>query len=110
MTKEHSPTLSPWTRTKRLPPARRKKNHRAVAPDPHSSCPRHLLGWRPCRHVLELYAQLNDSEFLYVTDLQNTYDEARCFFWVHARAEVLRSLTDITYTVRFLALARWKYW
>jgi hypothetical protein len=77
-----------------------------------------------CRHALELYAQLNDSEFLYVSDLQSTYDEARCFFlqwvlgkeikelvnsarisavqagrkftWVHARAEVLRSLTDIT--------------
>ena len=89
-----------------------------------------------CRHVLELYSQLNDSEFLYVTDLQVTYDEARCFFlqwvlgkeikelvnsarisalqagrkftWVHARAEVLRSLTDITYTVRFLGLARLK--
>jgi hypothetical protein len=30
------------------------------------------------------------------------------FTWVHARAEVLRSLTDITYTVRFLALARLK--
>jgi hypothetical protein len=89
-----------------------------------------------CRHVLELYAQLTDSEFLYVRDLQSTYDEARCFFlqwilgkeieelvnsarisavqagrkftWVHARAEVLRSLTDITYTVRFVALARLK--
>ena len=37
-----------------------------------------------CRRPLELYAQLNDSEFLYVTDLQRTYDEARCFFlqWV----------------------------
>ncbi len=32
----------------------------------------------------------------------------RKFTWVHARAEVLRSLTDITYTVRFLALARLK--
>ena len=32
------------------------------------------------RHILELYSQLNDSEFLYVTDLQVTYDEARCFF------------------------------
>ncbi len=30
------------------------------------------------------------------------------FTWIHARAEVLRSLTDITYTVRFLALARLK--
>jgi hypothetical protein len=33
-----------------------------------------------CRHALELYAQLNDSEFSYVTDLQLIYDEARCFF------------------------------
>jgi hypothetical protein len=32
----------------------------------------------------------------------------RKFTWVHARAEVLRSLTDITYSVRFLALARLK--
>ncbi len=83
-----------------------------------------------------MYAQLTDSEFLYVSDLQSTYDEARCFFlqwvlgkeikelvnsarisavqagrkftWTHARAEVLRSLTDITYSVRFLALARLK--
>jgi hypothetical protein len=89
-----------------------------------------------CRHSLELYAQLNDSEFLYVSDLQSTYDEARCFFlqwvlgkeikelvnsarisavqagkkftWRHARDEVFRSLTDTTYTVRFLALARLK--
>jgi hypothetical protein len=37
-----------------------------------------------CRHVLELYVQLNDSEFSYVTDLQTIYDETRCFFlqWV----------------------------
>ena len=97
--------------------------------------PRHVAD-AACRHALELYAQLTDSEFLYVSDLQSTYDEARCFFlqwvlgkeikelvnsarisavqagrkftWVHARAEVLRSLTDITYTVRFLALARLK--
>ncbi len=97
--------------------------------------PRHAAD-ASCRHALELYAQLNDSEFLYVSDLQTTYDEARCFFlqwvlgkeikelvnsarlssvqagrkftWIHARAEVLRSLTDITYTVRFLALARLK--
>ncbi len=89
-----------------------------------------------CRHSLELYAQLTDSEFLYVSDLQSTYDEARCFFlqwvlgkeikelvnsarisvvqagkkftWIHARAEVLRSSTDITYSIRFLALARLK--
>jgi hypothetical protein len=97
--------------------------------------PRHAAD-ATCRHALELYAQLNDSEFLYVSDLQSTYDEARCFFlqwvlgkeikelvnsarisavqagkkftWRHARAEVLRSLTDITYTVRYLALARLK--
>ncbi len=97
--------------------------------------PRHAAD-ASCRHALELYAQLNDSEFLYVSDLQTTYNEARCFFlqwvlgkeikelvnsarissvqagrkftWIHARAEVLRSLTDITYTVRFLALARLK--
>jgi hypothetical protein len=97
--------------------------------------PRHAAN-AACRHSLELYAQLNDSEFLYVSDLQSTYDEARCFFlqwvlgreikelvnsarisavqagkkftWRHARNEVLRSLTDITYTVRFLALARLK--
>jgi hypothetical protein len=39
-----------------------------------------------CRHALELYVQLNDSEFSYVTaDLRLIqYDEARCFFlqWV----------------------------
>jgi hypothetical protein len=97
--------------------------------------PRHAAN-AACRHSLELYAQLNDSEFLYVSDLQSTYDEARCFFlqwvlgkeikelvnsarisavqagkkftWRHARDEVLRSITDITYTVRFLALARLK--
>ena len=87
-----------------------------------------------CRHVLELYVQLNDSEFSYVSDLHLVYDEARCFFlqwvlgkeikelvnsarileiqagnkftWRHAKAEVLRSLTDVTLTARFLALAR----
>ncbi len=32
-----------------------------------------------CRHVLELYAQLNDSEFSCVSDLHLVYDEARCF-------------------------------
>jgi hypothetical protein len=30
------------------------------------------------------------------------------FTWIHARTEVLRSLTDITYSVRFLAFARLK--
>jgi hypothetical protein len=97
--------------------------------------PRHVAD-ATCRHILELYAQLNDSEFLYVCDFQSTYDEARCFFlqwvlgkeikelvnsarisavqagrkftWIRALTEVLRSLTDITYTVRFLALARLK--
>jgi hypothetical protein len=88
-----------------------------------------------CRHALELYVQLNDdSEFSYVTDLQLLYDEARCFFlqcvlgketkelvnsarisavqvdqkftWVNAKAETLRTLTDVTLTARFLAVAR----
>jgi hypothetical protein len=68
-----------------------------------------------CRYPLELYAQLNDSEFAYVSELLSIYDETRCFFlqwllgkeikelvnsarisavqsgkpftWVHARAE-----------------------
>jgi hypothetical protein len=37
-----------------------------------------------CRHVLELYAQLTESEFSYVLDLQTIYDETRCFFlqWI----------------------------
>ena len=87
-----------------------------------------------CRHVLELYAQLTDSEFSYVADLQTIYDETRCFFlqwilgkeikelvnsarisavqtgdaftWTHAREETLRTLTDVTLTARFLAVAR----
>ena len=89
-----------------------------------------------CRYALELYIQLNDSEFAYVTELQVIYDETRCFFlqwllgkeikelvnsarisavqsgkpftWIHARAEVLKSLTDVTLTARFLALSRLK--
>jgi hypothetical protein len=32
------------------------------------------------RHALELYAQLNDFEFAYVTELQGIYDQTRCFF------------------------------
>ena len=88
------------------------------------------------RHALELYAQLNDSEFAYVTELQEIYDQTRCFFlqwllgkeikelvnsarisavqsgkpftWVHARAETLKSMTDVTLTARFLALSRLK--
>ncbi len=37
-----------------------------------------------CRYSLELYAQLNDSEFAYVSELQVIYDKARCFFlqWI----------------------------
>jgi hypothetical protein len=88
------------------------------------------------RNALELYVQLNDSEFAYVSELQNIYDETHCFFlqwllgkeikelvnsarisavqsgktftWVHARAEILKSITDVTLTARFLALARLK--
>jgi hypothetical protein len=90
----------------------------------------------PSSNLLQRPSQLTDSEFLYVSDLQSTYDEAHGFFlqwvlgkemkelvnsarisavqagkkfsWIRARAEVLRSLTDITYSVRFLALARLK--
>jgi hypothetical protein len=81
----------------------------------------HHVATDTCRHILELYAQLNDSEFSYVSDLHLVYDETRCFFlqsvlgkeikelvnsarisaiqagkkfiWKHAKAEVLRSLT-----------------
>ena len=90
-----------------------------------------------CRYALELYAQLNDSEFAYVSELQVIYDKARCFFlqwilgkeikelvnsarisavqsgktftWIHAREETLKSMTDVTLTARFLALARLKH-
>ncbi len=88
------------------------------------------------RHSLELYGQLNDSEFAYVTELQGVYDQTRCFFlqwilgkeikelvnsarisavqsgntftWIDARAETLKSMTDVTLTARFLALSRLK--
>ncbi len=88
------------------------------------------------RHPLELYAQLTDDEFLYVQELQRVYDESRCYFvqwllsketkglvngarisavqrgkkftWKHTRAEILKNLTDVTLTARFLALARLK--
>jgi hypothetical protein len=88
------------------------------------------------RHPLELYAQLTDDEFLYVQELQRVYDESRCYFvqwilgkeikelvnsarisaiqqgkkftWSHTRLEILKSLTDVTLTARFLALARLK--
>jgi hypothetical protein len=74
------------------------------------------------RYPLELYAQLNDFEFAYVSELQGIYDETRCFFlqwllgkeikelvnsarisavqsgkpftWAHARAETLKSMSD----------------
>ncbi len=89
-----------------------------------------------CRYPLELHAQLNDSEFAYVSELQSIYDETRCLFlqwllgkeikelvnsarisavqsgkpftWLHARAETLKSMTDVTLTARFLALSRLK--
>jgi hypothetical protein len=89
------------------------------------------------RHPLELYAQLTDDEFLYVQELQRVYDESRCYFvqwilskeeikelvnsarisaiqqnkkftWTHTRLEILKSLTDVTLTARFLVLARLK--
>jgi hypothetical protein len=88
------------------------------------------------RHPLELYAQLTDDEFLYVQELQRVYDESRCYFvqwilsketkelvnsarisaiqqnkkftWMHTRFEILKSLTDVTLTARFLSMARLK--
>jgi hypothetical protein len=89
------------------------------------------------RHALELYSQLTNDEFLYVQELQRVYyDESRCFFvqwvicketkelvnsarisalhqgrkftWVDTRLEILKSLTDVTLTARFLALSRLK--
>ncbi len=53
--------------------------------------PRHVAE-ATCRHALELYAQLNDSEFLYVSDLQSTYDEVRCFFLQGYWGKKLKSL------------------
>ena len=89
------------------------------------------------RHPFELYAQLTDDEFLYVKNFNACiYDESRCFFsqwilgketkelvnsarisalqqgkdftWAHVRHEILKSLTDVTLTARFLALSRLK--
>ncbi len=88
------------------------------------------------RHPLELYAHLTDDEFLNVQELQRVYDESRCYFvqwvlsketkefvngarisavqqgkrftWVQVRLEILKSLTDVILTARFLALARLK--
>ena len=86
------------------------------------------------RPMMELYCQLTEDEFVYVHELQKCYDESRCFFvqwilsketkelvnsarisavqaghpfaWKHCREEILKSLTDVTLTARFLALAR----
>jgi hypothetical protein len=78
------------------------------------------------RHALELYAQLTDDEFLYVQELERVYDESRCykelvnsarisaiqqgkkFTWTQNRVEILKSLSDVTLTARFLALSRLK--
>jgi hypothetical protein len=86
------------------------------------------------RPMMELYSQLTEDELVYVHELQKCYDEARCYFvqwilsreikesvnsarisavqagrsfaWRHCREEILKSLTDITLTARFLALSR----
>jgi hypothetical protein len=83
-----------------------------------------------------MLSSINDSEFANVSELQIIYDEARCFFlqwvmgkeikelvnsarisavqsgktftWIHARIETLKSMTDVTLTACFLALARLK--
>jgi hypothetical protein len=86
------------------------------------------------RPMMELYAKLTEDELVYVHELQKCYDEARCYFvqwilskdtkelvngarvsavqagrpfaWKQCREEILKSLTDVTLTARFLALAR----
>jgi hypothetical protein len=86
------------------------------------------------RPMMELYAQLTEDELVYVHELQKCYDEARCYFnqwilsketkelvnsaqisavqagcpfsWKQCREEILKSLTDVTLTTRFLALSR----
>ena len=122
----------PVPSTPEIETARKDKNQKTIIsawiddPDHYAT--------EECRHVLELYAQLTDSEFSYVSDLQIIYDETRCFFlqwilgkeikelvnsarisavqmgndftWTHAREETLRTLTDVTLTARFLAVAR----
>jgi hypothetical protein len=82
---------------------------------------------------VELYTQLTDDEFLYVQELQRVYDESRCYFvqWILSKetkelvnsarisanqqgkkftwsVEILKNLSDVTLTARFLALARLK--
>jgi hypothetical protein len=121
----------------RLPPTtpevRKYKNQRSII-SAWIDDPQQTAINEDCRHVLELYAQLTDSEFSYVSDLQAVHDETRCFFlqwilgkeikelinsarisavqmgkeftWFHAREETLRTLTDVTLTARFLAVAR----
>jgi hypothetical protein len=86
------------------------------------------------RPMMELYAQLTEDELVYVHELQKCYDEARCYFvqwilsketkelvnsarisavqagypfsWKQCREEILKTLTDVTLTARFLALSR----
>jgi hypothetical protein len=82
---------------------------------------------------MELYCQLTEDELVYVHELQKCYDESRCYFvqwilskdtkelvnsarvsaiqaglpfaWKQCREEILKSLTDVTLTARFLALS-----
>jgi hypothetical protein len=86
------------------------------------------------RPMMELYCQLTEDELVYVHELQKCYDESRCYFvqwilsketkelvnsarvsaiqagqpfaWKQCREEILKSLTDVTLTARFLALSR----
>jgi hypothetical protein len=118
--------------TPEIETAHKEKNQRTII-SAWIDNPAHIAT-ESCRHVLELYAQLTDSEFSYVSDLQTIHDETRCFFlqwilgkenkelvnsarisavqmgndftWLHAREETLRTLTDVTLTARFLAVAR----
>jgi hypothetical protein len=88
------------------------------------------------RPMMELYCQLTEDELVYVHELQKCYDESRCFFvqwilsketkelvnssrisavqaghpfaWKQCREEILKNLTDVTLTARFLALSRLK--
>jgi hypothetical protein len=88
------------------------------------------------RYTLELYAQLTDDELVYVTELQRCFGDTCCYFfqwilsaetkelvnsarisalqlgtgftWANTRAEILRSLTDVTLSARFLVLSKLK--
>jgi hypothetical protein len=72
-------TLAGSAKSSHWPEVRKYKNQRAIISawidDPDQSAIT-----EDCRHVLELYAQLTESEFSYVSDLQTIYDETRCFF------------------------------